>query len=61
MKDRTMKKVSKKTSIVWDNDVKKWRAAIQIGATYQFLHYYGCELEAAAAFNEALKRLKARL
>ena len=56
MKDRTMKKLSKKTSIVWDNDMKKWRAAILIGATYQFLNYYDCELE-ATAFNEALKRL----
>ena len=56
-----MKKVSKKTGIMWSEKAQKWRAAILIGATYQFLHYYGCELEAAAAFNEALKRLKARL
>ena len=52
-----MKKVSRKTGIVWDNDMKKWRAAILIGATYQFLNYYDSELEAASGFNEALKRL----
>jgi len=52
-----MKRVSKKTGIVWSEDVKKWRAAILIGATYQFLNYYDSELEAASGFNEALKRL----
>jgi len=61
MKDRTMKKISKKTGLMWRKDIKKWRAFILIGGTYQFLNYYDSELEAATAFNEALKRLKARL
>jgi hypothetical protein len=52
-----MKEISKRTGIVWNKDIKKWRAAILIGATYQFLHYYDSELEAAAGFNEGLKRL----
>ena len=42
--------------VKWSVPADKWMASITIGATYHFLDYFDLELEAAYAYQDALKK-----